>query len=119
MLEVGKSYGAEELSRECGQEEDLRYGYYAFMGAKATVIAQDEGNGVVKLLAIIRKTPVCPYCNQEIDTIFTSRTVNLKHKDGRWVEEQADHYYTYQCPACSEELLGEDLNDLGVPEELR
>ena len=119
MLEVGKSYDAEELSGECGQEEDLRYGYYAFVGAKATVIAQDEGNGVVKVVEIIRQTPVCPYCGEAIDTIHTSRTVNLKFKDGKWVEEQADHYYTYQCPACSEELNPEDLDKLGVPNEIR
>ena len=118
-LELGQSYDAEELAEICGQEEDIRYGYHAFVGDKATVIAQDEGNGVVKVTDIIRRIPFCPKCGQQINTIYTSRTVHLKHKDGKWVEEQVDHYCTYQCSVCSEELDAEDLDKLGVPNEIR
>ena len=63
--------------------------------------------------------PQCPYCHKEIDTIYTSRTVHLKYKDGKWVEEQVDHYFTAQCPECYEEFSPEDLDKLGVPEEIR
>jgi len=119
VIEVGKSYDAEELAKLCGQEEDERYGHHAFVGERATVIAQDEGNGVVKVVQIISQTPVCPSCGEKIDTIHTSRTINLIHKDGKWLEEQADHYCISQCPACSEELSPEELDLMGVPNEIR
>ncbi len=118
-LEPGKSYNAEELAKVCGQEEDIRYGYYAFVGHKATVIAQDEGNGVVKVLEIIRQTPVCPACGKEINTIHTSRTVPLKYKNGAWEETQEDSYYLYGCSECGEEFSSEELDLLGVPNKLR
>jgi len=57
MIKVGESYEAEELAKLCGQEEDERYGHHAFVGERATVIAQDEGNGVVKVVQIISQTP--------------------------------------------------------------
>jgi len=63
--------------------------------------------------------PKCPHCQKEIDTIFTSRTVHLKFKDGKWVEEQHDHYCTSQCSLCYEEFGAEDLDKLGVPNEIR
>lgn len=119
MVEVGKNYDAEELAQICGVEEDARYGYHAFVGDKATVIAQDEGNDVVKVVEIIRETPTCPLCGKEIDTIYTSRTVHFAHVDGKWVEEQADRYCTYACPECYEELDAVDLDKLGVPNEIR
>lgn len=118
-LEPGKSYNAEELAEICGQEEGIRYGYHAFVGHKATVITQDEGNDVVKVVEIIRQTPICPACGKQIDTIFTSRSVHLKHVDDKWVEEQDDHYFTYCCGNCSFELSDEELEALGVPEVIR
>ena len=63
--------------------------------------------------------PNCPSCGEDIDTIFTSRTIHLKHKDGKWVEEQYDHYYTYSCSKCYEELDAEELTELGVSNEIR
>jgi len=63
--------------------------------------------------------PKCPYCQAEIGTIYTSRTVHLKFKDGKWVEEQADRYCTYQCSNCYEEFGPKDLDKLGVPNEIR
>ena len=119
MIEVGKSYEAEELAKLCGQEEDERYGHHAFVGERATVIALDEGNGVVKVVQIIRQTPVCPICGKDITTINTSRTVILAYKDGKWREEQADRYYTYGCPECGEEFSPGELDLMGVPNELR
>jgi len=119
MIEVGKSYEAQELAKLCGQEEDERYGHHAFVGDRATVIAQDEGNGVVKVVQIISQIPACPMCHEEIGTIHTSRTVNLVLVNGQWREEQADHYNTYHCEACTEEFGPEDLDALGVPNEIR
>jgi len=118
-LELGKSYDAEELAKICGREEDIRYETYVFEGDKAKVIAQDEGNGVVKVLEIIRQTPVCPACGKEINTIYTSRTVQLKYKEGAWGETQEDRYYTYGCPECGEEFSRKELDLLGVPNEIR
>lgn len=119
MIELGKSYSAEELAELCGQPEDERYGHHAFVGDKAKVIAQDEGNGVVKVVQIISQTPVCPYCGKVITTIYTSRTVILVYKDDKWVEEISDHYFTSQCPECHEEFNDEELDALGVPAEIR
>lgn len=118
-LELGKSYDAKELAEICGTNENDRYGHYAFVGERATVITQDEGNDVVKVVQIIKQTPICPACHTEIDTIYTSRSVHLKFKDGKWIEEQDDHYFTYLCSYCSEELSEEELAKLGVPEEIR
>jgi len=118
-VELGQSYDAEELAKLCGQEEDLRYGYHAFVGDNATVIAQDEGNDVVKVIEIIRQKPICPSCGRQIETILTSRTVHLYYKDGKWVEEQADHYFVSSCPECYDEFSDEDLDKLGVPSEIR
>lgn len=63
--------------------------------------------------------PISPCCKKEIDTIYTSRTVHLKFRDGKWVEDQADRYCTYGCPECCEEFGVEDLDKLGVPNEIR
>ena len=119
MIEVGKSYEAEELAKLCGQEEDERYGHHAFVGERATVIAQDEGNGVVKVVQIISQTPVCPSCGKDITAIYTSRTVILAYREGKWQEEQTDRYFTSQCPECFEEFSPEDLDLMGVPNEIR
>ena len=119
MIEVGKSYEALELAELCGQEEEERYGHHAFVGERASVIAQDEGNGVVKVVQIVRQTPVCPSCGKDITTIHTSRIVILAYKDGKWVEEQADHYFVSSCPECQDEFSDEELDALGVPNEIR
>lgn len=119
MIELGKSYDAEELARLCGQAEQEQYGHHAFVGKDATVIALDEGNGVVKVTEIIRQTPLCPACGGEIDRIFTSRTVHLVYNHGAWTESQEDKYGTAQCSLCYEEFGPEELDQLGVPNEIR
>jgi len=119
-VELGKSYDAEELAKLCGFDiGDVRYETYVFEGEKAKVIAQDEGNGVIKVLEIIRQTPICPACGEEIGTIYTSRTVHLNHVDGKWVEEQVDRYCTHACSKCLEEFSPTELDYLDVPEEIR
>ena len=119
MIEAGKSYEDQELAKLCGQEEDERYGHHAFVGERATVIAQDEGNGVVKVVQIISQTPVCPFCGKDIKIIYTSRTLHLEHTDGKWVERQDDKYFTSCCSECHEEFNDEELDALGVPSEIR
>jgi len=119
VIEVGKSYEAEELAKLCGQEEDERYGHHAFVGERATVIAQDEGNGIVKVVQIISQQPVCSSCGKAIDRIFTSRTVHLVYNHGKWVESQEDKYGISQCSECYEEFSDEELDELGVPNEIR
>lgn len=63
--------------------------------------------------------PVSPCCQKPIDTIYTSRSVQLKFKDGKWVEEQTDSYYVYACPECHDEFSDGDLDKLGVPNDIR
>jgi hypothetical protein len=63
--------------------------------------------------------PLCPACHKPVERIYTSRTVHIIWKDGRWVEEQQDHYNTYSCCNCYEEFSTEELDRLGVPEEIR
>lgn len=63
--------------------------------------------------------PLSPCCKKEIDTIYTSRSVQLKFKDGKWVEEQADRSCDYVCPECFEEFSPGELDKLGVPNEIR
>jgi len=52
-VKLGKSYDAGELAKLCGMPEDQRYCKYVFEGDKAAVIAEDEGNGVVKVVKIL------------------------------------------------------------------
>lgn len=62
-LKVGQSYGAEDLADLCGCEKEVMYDYLAFVGERATVIAIEEGNGVVKITEIIRQKPAkCSEC---------------------------------------------------------
>ena len=74
---------------------------------------------MVKVVQVIRQTPVCPYCGKEIKIIYTSRTVHLEHKDNAWVEIQEDKYSTSQCSECYEEFSDDELDILGVPNEIR
>jgi len=70
-------------------------------------------------MVMAKTAPLCPNCHKPVERIYTSRTVHLVWKDGKWVEEQQDHYYTYCCGNCSEEFSAEELDQLGVPEEIR
>ncbi len=63
--------------------------------------------------------PVCPYCNQEITTLYSSPRRNLVWHDGKWVVDISDNEVVIVGSACYEELGTADLNKLGVPNELR
>jgi len=63
--------------------------------------------------------PVCPYCSEEITTLYSSPRRNLVWQDGKWVVDISDYEVAIVCSACYEELGPEDLNKLGVPNELR
>ena len=54
-LKVGESYDATELGEICGVDESDRYGLHLFSGEKASVIARDEGNDVVKVVQILKE----------------------------------------------------------------
>lgn len=62
----------------------------------------------------------CPYCGDTIDHLYTSKQIILQRaEDGTWAEVAVDQYETNQCPNCYEELQSDDLDTLGVPNEIR
>jgi len=63
--------------------------------------------------------PVCPYCNQEITTLYCSLSRNLIWDGGKWVVDMSDYGVVIACSACYEEFGPKDLNKLSVPNELR
>lgn len=63
--------------------------------------------------------PVCPYCSQEITTLYSSSRRNLVWHEEKWVVDISDCEVTFVCSACYEELGPKDLNKLGVANELR
>lgn len=78
-----------------------------------------EGDDLSTALRKHEPAPTCPYCGQEVHTIYTSRTIHINRVNGEWREEQYDHYCTFQCSNCYEEFGAEDLDKLGVPNEIR
>jgi hypothetical protein len=70
-------------------------------------------------MVMTETAPLCPSCHKPVERIYTSRTVHIVWKDGRWVEEQVDHYFTACCCNCYEELSEEELDRLGVPNDIR
>ena len=62
---------------------------------------------------------ICPYCSQEITTLYSSLRSNLIWHDGKWVVDKSDDEVDIVCSACYEELGPKDLDKLGVPSELR
>jgi len=63
--------------------------------------------------------PVCPYCSQEITTLYSSLNRNLVWHDGKWAVDMSDGEVVIACSACYEEFGPKDLDKLGVPNELR
>jgi len=63
--------------------------------------------------------PVCPYCSQEITTLYSSLSTNLLWHDEKWVVDVSDNEATIACSACYEELGPKDMDMLGVPNKLR
>ncbi|MBA7644571.1 hypothetical protein ES703_52315 [subsurface metagenome] len=63
--------------------------------------------------------PVCPYCSQEITTLYSNPMVNLVWHDGKWVIDVSDYEVAIACPNCYEELGPKDLDKLGVLSKLR
>jgi len=62
--------------------------------------------------------PVCPYCSQEIDILYSSVRRSLVWYDGRWVADIADDEVVIACSACYEELGPKDIDKLDVPNKL-
>ena len=69
--------------------------------------------------------PVCPNCGvsfadpNEGAFIGTSQSVIICYNDEKWEKDTLDNYETFQCSECHEELSVEELDNLGVPNEIR
>ncbi len=64
--------------------------------------------------------PRCPLCEAQMDAgIGTSQKNIIDWQDGRWVKDVEDMYDIYQCLNCYEELSVDDLDKLGVPNDVR
>ena len=63
--------------------------------------------------------PVCPYCNQEITTLYCTLSRNLIWDGGKWVIDMSDNEAVTSCSACYEELGPKDLDKLDVTNILR
>ncbi len=63
--------------------------------------------------------PQCPNCKKEITQIGTSQVIVLLFKDGKWVPQTCDKYGIFTCWECGEEFTPEDLDKLGVPDDIR
>ncbi len=63
--------------------------------------------------------PECPYCGQEITTLYSSQRRDLVWYDGKWVIDISDNEAATACSACYEELGPRDLDKLNVPNILR
>ena len=61
----------------------------------------------------------CPYCSQTITTLYSSSRRNLLWHNGKWVIDVSDYEVAIVCSACYEELGTKDLDNVGVPSELR
>lgn len=62
---------------------------------------------------------VCPYCNKEITTLYSSIKRDLVWYDGKWIADISGAEVVIACSACYEELGPRDLDKLDVPDELR
>ncbi len=123
MPEVGRCYSGDDLAELLGIEVDDRYGLVGFCNDKVAVVARDAGNDCYDVLEILHRQPPIPHCpicgNPMTDGIGTSQSIILEWHEGKWVRTVLDHYETYQCLACSEELSIDELDKLGVPNEIR
>ena len=63
--------------------------------------------------------PVCPYCSQDIATLYCSIRRYLVRNDKNWDVDILDDETVIACSTCYEELGPKDLDELGVPSELR
>lgn len=79
-----------------------------------------EGDDLSTTLRKHEPVPKCPNCDEEITEIGTSQRITLaRSEDGQWSRETIDHLETFQCLNCFEELSVEELDEIGVPNELR
>jgi ssDNA-binding Zn-finger/Zn-ribbon topoisomerase 1 len=67
----------------------------------------------------LNKEPECPYCHLPLTKIGTSSSRYIIFKDGKWSDSEEDLYEVLQCLNCYTELGAKDLDELGVPEDLR
>ncbi len=66
----------------------------------------------------IQLPPTCPACLLEIDRICTDQRTHLVFAEGKWQREIIP-IDVFSCPNCEAEFGPQDLDLLGVPNELR
>lgn len=78
-----------------------------------------EGDDLSTALRKHEPVPTCPNCGEAIDLIYTDKNINLRLVDGKWQMQIEDTYEVFLCPHCHEELNPDELDKLGVGNELR
>ena len=69
--------------------------------------------------------PACPECGvsyadpEQGAYIATSQRTILQYNDGKWEKDSQDLLEMFQCSECFAELTVEELDNLGVPSEIR
>jgi hypothetical protein len=63
--------------------------------------------------------PICPYCGEEINALYSSLRRNLIWHDEKWLVEILDDESVIACSACYEELGPKDLDKLGITSKFR
>lgn len=66
------------------------------------------------------KIPQCPFCHELIAKIGTTKGIMLIFKNGKWKQEAvSSDEEIYVCSSCLEEFYPENLDALGVPNDIR
>lgn len=76
----------------------------------------DTGRAVINRLA---GRPKCPICNKQVDCVLTDIQVHIYYEDGIWVRRENSGDNIFECSKCHEEFSPEDLDALGIPNEVR
>lgn len=63
--------------------------------------------------------PVCPYCNLELTTLYSSTKREFVWHEGKWIVDISADEVIIACSVCYEELGPKDMDKLSVPSELR
>ncbi|KKN14593.1 hypothetical protein LCGC14_0994540 [marine sediment metagenome] len=75
-----------------------------------------------ELMVLTAKPPerLCPLCGEKLDEIVTSQRVTfLRTLEGPWVKDTIDTLEIALCSMCNGHLSPEQLDELGVPNEIR
>jgi len=80
-----------------------------------------EGDDLSTALQKHEPEPTCPHCGDPVVAIGTSISIQLVRDEatGKWSRDEIDYHETYQCLNCYEEFSLDDLDNFGVPNEIR